>query len=168
MKKSHNNSIIRNIALNGIMLALIIALQAVNLPNIITGILINSILIFITIFIGVKNSIILCLLSPFGALITGHLPPFMHPVLPAIALGNLVMIFVYNRIMNKPIILRILIPSIFKAVIIGVVGFILVHTFIPNKISNYFVFSILGFQFFTALPGIWLGIELSKKIIKID
>ena len=154
---------IRNIALNGIMLAVIIALQAINLPNLLTGIIVNAILVFVYLEVGIKSAIILCILSPFCGFITGHVPVIMYPVLPMIALGNSLMLISLSKLENKSIWLKLFIPSLIKAFIIGIGGFLLIYYFIPDKIGNYLMFSVLGIQFFTAISGIALGLKISKN-----
>ncbi len=158
-----NRNKTRNIALNGIMLAVIIALQAINLPNLLTGIIVNAILVFVYLYVGIKSAIILCLLSPFCGFITGHVPVVMYPVLPMIAIGNSLLIISLNILKNKSIWLKILIPSLIKAFIIGFGGLLLINSFIPNKINDFLKFSVLGIQFFTAIAGIYLGIKLSTN-----
>ena len=163
MDKIQNKTRIRNITLNGIMLAVIVAMQAVNLPNIITGVIVNCILVFVSIFIGLRSSVILCMLSPFCGIITGHVPLIMYPVLPMIVLGNLLLVFVLSKLASKPLVLRMLIPACIKALIIGIGGLLLIHVFIPDKLVDYLLFSVLGIQFFTAVPGIFLGIKLGER-----
>lgn len=163
MDKIQNKNRIRNITLNGIMLAAIVAMQAANLPNLLTGVIVNCILVFVSIFIGLRSSVVLCMLSPFCGLITGHVPVVMFPVLPMIVLGNLLLVFVLSKLAKKSLILRILIPACIKALIIGIGGMLLVHVFIPDKLADFLLLSVLGIQFFTAVPGILLGIKLSEK-----
>ena len=157
---------IRSITLNGIMLAVIIALQAVNLPNILTGIIVNSILVFVSLFSGLKSAVVLCLLSPFCGFITGHVPMVMYPVLPMIALGNSLLVFVLSKLVKKNIFLQLLIPAFIKAVVIGIGGLILLHIFLPGELTKFIWFSVLGIQFFTAVPGIFIGIKLADRCSK--
>lgn len=159
-----NKTKIRNIALNGIMLALIVALQATNLPNFITGIIVNGIIVFILLNIGLKSALVIGLLSPLFGFFTGHVPVFMYPVLPMIALGNNLFVIVLHRIVNSSIWLKMFLPAFIKALVIGLGGWLMVYYFIPNKIQDFIVLSILGIHFFTAVPGIGLGIMLSKRI----
>ena len=166
MNKNQNKTLIRNLTLNGIMLALIVAMQAVNLPNIVTGIIVNAILVFVSLYSGIKSAIILCLLSPFCGLLTGHVPIVMYPVLPMIAMGNTLLVAVLVKIDKKPMLLKIFIPAFIKATIIGFGGLALIHLFLPDKLANFLLFSVLGIQFFTAVPGIFLGIKLSDTCKK--
>ncbi len=163
MDTTDNKTKIKNLALNGIMLALIIAVQSVNLPNLITGIIINSILVFVSLFIGIKSAIILCLLSPFGGFITGHAPVVLFPVLPIIAIGNVLLVVFIKILSGKATGLKIIVPALIKALVIGFGGMLMIQIFKPEKIADYLLFMVLGIQFFTAIPGIWLGIKLSEK-----
>ncbi|MBR4570653.1 MAG: hypothetical protein IKO19_08350 [Candidatus Riflebacteria bacterium] len=163
MDKNQNKNRIRNITLNGIMLAVIVALQVVNLPNLLTGVIVNSILVFVSIYIGLKSAFVLCLLSPFCGFITGHVPILMYPVLPMIALGNLLLVIVLSKLAKRSLILRLLIPACIKALVIGVGGMLLINIFIPDKLSDFLLFTVLGIQFFTAVPGVFLGIKLAEK-----
>ena len=164
MDKNQNKNRIRNITLNGIMLAVIVALQAVGLPNLFTGVIVNSILVFVSIFIGLRSVFILCILSPFCGFITGHVPVFMYPVIPMIVVGNLLLVIVLSKLEKKSLILRMLIPACIKALIIGIGGLILINIFIPDELSDFVLATVLGIQFFTAVPGIFLGIKLAEKI----
>ena len=163
MDRTDNKNKIRNLALNGIMLALIVAVQSINLPNLITGVIINSILVFVSLFIGLKSAIVLCLLSPFGGFITGHAPTVLFPVLPVIAIGNVLLVVFVKTLSNKPIWLKIIVPALIKALVIGFVRMLMIQIFKPEKIADFILFMVLGIQFFTAVPGIWLGIKISEK-----
>ncbi len=166
MDKNQNKNRIRNITLNGLMLAVIVALQAVNLPNLLTGMIVNSILVFVSVFSGIKSAVLLCFLSPFCGFLTGHVPVLMSPVLPMIVIGNIILVLLLFKLREKAMITRLLIPALTKAVIIGAGGFILVNVFLPDEIGNFLLFSVLGIQFFTAVPGIFLGLKLAEKCKK--
>ncbi len=166
MDKNQNKNRIRNITLNGIMLAVIMALQAANLPNLVTGVIVNSILVFVSSFSGMKSAVLLCLLSPFCGFLTGHVPVLMYPVLPMIVLGNIILVLLLFKLREKSMVTRLLIPALTKAVIIGAGGFALVNIFLPDKIANFLLFSVLGIQFFTAVPGVFLGLKLAEKCKK--
>ena len=148
------------------MLAVIMALQAANLPNLVTGVIVNSILVFVSSFSGMKSAVLLCLLSPFCGFLTGHVPVLMYPVLPMIVLGNIILVLLLFKLREKSMVTRLLIPALTKAVIIGAGGFALVNIFLPDKIANFLLFSVLGIQFFTAVPGVFLGLKLAEKCKK--
>ncbi len=154
---------IRNLALNGVMLALILAFQMINLPNIITGVFVNAIFIFMTLYIGIWSAIVLCIISPVVALITGHVLAPMYPVLPIIALGNIVFIALYSKFKENKFWLRGIIPALVKAIIIGGAGWLIIHYFVP-ELTTWLVLPVLGIQFFTAVPGVWLGEKLKQKV----
>ena len=164
MNRIENKKRIRNIALNGVMLALVVALQAVNLPNIITGIIVNAILVFILLFVGIRSALTLSLLTPLCGFITGHVNALLYPVIPAIILGNVLFVFIIYKLKEKSLWLKIFIPSFVKALIISAGGKALIYLFIPNEIEAFVLYSFLGIQFFTAVPGVLLGYKLSKSI----
>ena len=87
----------------------------------------------------------------------------MYPVLPMIALGNLLLVIVLSKLAKRSLILRLLIPACIKALVIGVGGMLLINIFIPDKLSDFLLFTVLGIQFFTAVPGVFLGIKLAEK-----
>lgn len=154
---------IRIMALNGVMLALILAFQMINLPNIITGIFVNAIFIFMTLYAGIGSSIILCIISPFIALITGHVLAPMYPVLPIIALGNIVFIVLYSKFKENKFWLRGIMPALAKAIVISGAGWLIIHCFAP-ELTTWLALPVLGVQFFTAVPGVWLGEKLKQKV----
>ena len=148
------------------MLAVIMALQAINLPNLVTGVLVNAILVFVYIFSGIKSAVLICLLSPFCGFITGHVPVLMYPVVPMIVLGNCTLILLLSKLEKKSMFIKLFVPALIKAAIIGVGGFMLVNIFLADKTGNFLLFSVLGIQFFTAVPGVLLGLKLAEKFKK--
>lgn len=168
MDKKNNKQIIRNLALQGIMLAVILSLQVTNLPNIVTGVFVNSIFIFTALYIGTRGAVVLCILSPLGGILSGHVPAFMYPTLPVIAIGNVLLVGLFSMLVNQNLWLRLILPAFIKALFIGLGGLVIMEFFVPEKLANWLVFTVLGIQFFTAIPGIWLGIKLFKKLNKVN
>ena len=166
MDKIENKKRIRAITINGIMLSITVAIQAANLPNIVTGVIVNAIFAFILFYIGIKSALTLGFLSPLFGFVTGHLPAIMYPVLPIIAIGNCFLILVLSNLKNSSTWAKILLPSFIKALIIGLGGKLMVHLFVPDKIHDFWIFSVLEIQFFTAMLGIWLGLKLRNDVIK--
>ena len=98
-----NKNKIRAIAITGIMLAITVALQTINLPNIVTGVIVNSIFVFVLYYVGLKSAVTLSLLSPLYGFLTGHVPILMYPVLPMIVLGNILMVVTLSQFQNKSV-----------------------------------------------------------------
>ncbi len=96
-----NKSRTQNIAILGLLLSLTITIQLAGLPQPITGPVINAIFFICTFLLGLKSGLILAFVSPFSALIRGHLPPILFPLLPFIITGNAALVFVYHFIYNK-------------------------------------------------------------------
>ena len=84
----------------------------------------------------------------------------MYPILPVIALGNVLLVVILKKIHNKATWMKLILPSLGKALLIGFGGTMVVKFFVPDNLANWLVLGVLGIQFFTAVPGIWLGIKL--------
>lgn len=166
MNRVENSRKIRTTAFNGIMLALIFALQSVNLPNILTGIVVNALLVFVSLYSGTASGIALCAMSPVGGIISGHMPPVMYPVLPVIAIGNMLLVICLKKTANINRWLRYFFSALVKAVFIGFIGWLTIVYCIPEKLETWVVLPVLGIQFITAITGCWLGEKLFQKIKK--
>lgn len=166
MQNETKKNKIKRIALLGVMLALILALQMVSLPNFITGIIVNAIFIFIVLYSDVFSGICLCFISPIGGIISGHVPVLMYPVLPIIATGNILYVIFFNMVSHRKKWIRFLLPSLIKAIVIGVGGWLIVKYYVSEITTNWIITSVLFLQFFTAILGVWAGERLFKAIKK--
>lgn len=153
----------RQYATVGIMLALILACQTMNMPQLITGSIVNAVLVFTLLYIGSSSAIILSILSPIGAFLSGILPSIMLPLLGIVAIGN-VLLVVSLKITNKSnYFIRLIIPSTIKSLFIGFmcyVTFIFLHLFnIPKLLLLPFALN----QLVTSV----VGIILAYKVIRV-
>ena len=164
MENKSINSNTKRLAFTGVMLAVILAMQAANLPNLITGVFVNAIYIFVDIYAGRRDSLLLCFLGPFGGILSGHMAPFMLPIVPVIIIGNMVLVFLYDKLKAKTLFYKLVIPSLVKAVIIGAFGYLAIVCISPSETTNWLLLPVLGIQFFTAVPGIWIGLRLSSHL----
>ncbi len=71
-----------------ILLALMLTVQMLGLPQVVTGPLINFFLILAVIILDLKAAVSLGVISPLIALWRGQLPPVLAPMLPFIMIGN--------------------------------------------------------------------------------
>ena len=87
------NPKIRRITETAAMVALLVALQAATAPagQYVTGSCVNAVLAVTTLVVGVWSGVVVALVSPFFAFLLG-IGPQLPPVVPAIAVGNLVFI----------------------------------------------------------------------------
>ena len=94
---------IRLIAETGVLLALLVALQALTKPagQLVTGSCVNLILALGAMLCGVWSGAALALISPFLAYLLG-VGPQLFPIVPAIALGNVVYAALLARLCAGP------------------------------------------------------------------
>lgn len=150
----------------GIMLAVLLAIQIMGMPVALTGVLVNSIFIYTMLETGIRYSMILAVLSPAGGMIAGHLPPVMYPLMPVIMLGNVSFIALYRLLENRNISVRLLVPALFKALLIGIVGMYIVKILELGDRVTWLVAPVLGLQFFTAIGGILLAEKLFQSVYR--
>lgn len=93
---------IRWITETALMLALLIVLQALtkSAGQIVTGSCVNAVLAMTTLIAGTSSGITVALVSPFAAFLLG-IGPQLLPIVPAIALGNLVFVLMLGRLAGK-------------------------------------------------------------------
>lgn len=91
------NKKVKFITQTAIFLALLIALQFFSKPlgQLVTGSLVNFVMIAAVLLSGLASGILVALLSPFFAFLLGIGPNFIQ-VVPIVAVGNLVLVLVYG------------------------------------------------------------------------
>ncbi|MBN2012213.1 ECF transporter S component [candidate division KSB1 bacterium] len=83
------------------LIALTLVIQMVGLPQPITGPLINAMLLITVSLLGWISGTILGLMTPVVALLRGQLPAPLAPMVPFIAIGNIVLVSAYYLISRK-------------------------------------------------------------------
>lgn len=88
----------------GIMLALLVILQAVtkSAGQLITGSCVNAVLAVSVLVAGIPSGLTVALISPFVAFLFG-IGPQLLPIVPAIALGNAVYVLLLGRLCGKTV-----------------------------------------------------------------
>lgn len=150
----------------GIMLAVLLAIQIMGMPVALTGVMVNSIFIYTMLETGVRYSMILAVISPIGGMVAGHLPPVMYPLMPVIVLGNMSLVGLYRLLENRALIMRLIVPALLKALLIGLVGMCIVRTLELDGRVTWLVAPVLALQFFTAVGGIFLAEKLFKSVYR--
>lgn len=148
---------IRSIALSGVGLALAIALQALQIPTPLNGVLVNALFVVLSRLTGLGPVMAVGFLTPIGALLTGHLPPLLFPLVPFIAVGNAIYIFSYIRLAMAGSLWRWAAGPVFKSAIIAGGGFALIQTLEITPALRAGLLAIVGIQLATAVGGIVLG-----------
>ncbi|MGM0600261.1 MAG: hypothetical protein ACQETH_10645 [Candidatus Rifleibacteriota bacterium] len=156
------------LTLTGLCLAVILAVQIAGMPNLLTGIAVNAVFIFIFLYAGLQPAIFICILSPFGGIISGHLPAPMYPLLPVIIVGNLLLVLFYRLLHNKKAFLRVFLPSLAKGLFIYLIGSGVIEWLEILTKVKWLVFAVIGIQTFTAIMGIILGEIIFKRINRKD
>jgi len=154
--------------LTAIFLSIIIALQMLNFPKLITGVIVNSIYILLYLSADIKRVVMLAILTPSVSFFTGHFQFFMAPMVPFIALGNVSMVLCYHYLNYRDDSSRMLAPAFLKALIIGISGALMAGSIAGDAVSETAFHVVVVIQFFTAVPGIFLGEYLHFRISKIN
>ncbi|HNS09665.1 MAG TPA: hypothetical protein PKN29_08185 [Candidatus Ozemobacteraceae bacterium] len=153
-------------ARTGVFLAVLLAVQLIGLPNPVTGTIVNAIFIFVLLYSGLRHALILAFLSPFGGIVSGHLPAPMYPILPVIVCGNFALIGLYFIFSKHSMPLRLVFPALVKGVIIGVAGYVIVQILDIVATAKWLLMPVLGFQFFTAVAGLFVGERLFQSLLR--
>lgn len=77
---------VRDLVRTAVLAALAVGIQSLNLPQPVTGPAINSVLFIATMYVGTLSGILVGLLTPWVALLTGILK--LAPAVPVIMAGN--------------------------------------------------------------------------------
>lgn len=95
------NQSVRFTVLTAAFLALLIVFQGMSasLGQMVTGSLVNFVLVAATLLVGWKSGVVIAVLSPFFAKLFGIGP--IYPILPVVALGNVMLVIVYAFIMSR-------------------------------------------------------------------
>ena len=152
------------LTLTGLCLAVILAVQIAGMPNLLTGIAVNAVFVFLFLYAGLQSALFICILSPFGGIISGHLPAPMYPLLPVIIVGNLLLVLLYKILHNKKAFLRFFMPSLAKGLFIYLTGSAVIEWLEITTKIKWLVFAVTGIQTFTAIMGIILGESIYRRI----
>ncbi len=92
------------ISQTGVLLALLVAAQAVTKPmgQIVTGSCVNGILAVSTWLVGLSGGLSIALISPFVAFLLG-IGPAVFPLTPIIAVGNCVYVVLLHLLGGQPV-----------------------------------------------------------------
>jgi len=96
------NNKLRLIVQTSLFLAILVVMQAITKPlgTVVTGSIVNFILISTVLLVGIGGGLVVAVVSPFLAMLLGIVPLPIYLV-PVIALGNVVIVLVYWLILKK-------------------------------------------------------------------
>ncbi len=91
----------RWLARTSLLAALLVVIQGLALPQMITGSAVNAVLFLASVLSGLAGGLIIGAFSPLIAVLRGTVPAALAPAIPLIALGNItlvaVFVFLYKR-----------------------------------------------------------------------
>jgi len=136
-----------------ILLAIVVAVQFLQMRQPITGPLVNAILLIAASMVGIGSGVLIGLLTPLVAFALGVLPAPLAPAIPGIMAGNAVLVTAFGLMSRQPWLgksgpyLGVAVGALLKYLVLaGVVRFLIQ---VPPKIAV----SLQIPQLFTALVG---------------
>ncbi|WAM36949.1 ECF transporter S component [Caldicellulosiruptor acetigenus] len=142
-----------------LLLALTIIVQFLRMPQLITGSIVNAMLIISTGIVGILSGISIGLLTPIIAVIVGIMG--FPALIPFIMIGNILYVIFYSFLKQK--VIGIIIGSIIKFLWLAVSVKYILRWFgvkVPTKIIQMFTLP----QLATALIGGIIGIVIVKVL----
>ena len=132
MEKSSVN--IKWLTRSAILLAVALVFQLGGFPQFITGPVINTVLYLAVILVGVSSGILIGILTPVIAFMTGILPPVLAPMIPFIAIGNGLLAVVFSLLKPVNSVLGVLGASIIKFGLLAIAVTFLVD--VPGPVAQ--------------------------------
>ena len=160
-----------------LFLAMTLIIQLTGLPMPVMGPLVNGILFFTSVVLGLIPALLIGVLTPVIALIRGHIPPFLAVLIPFIAMANGILIITFtlvsaiipnpsNRLLSVQRILSIFLAAVLKTSFLLLSIRILVPLWLGFEIPDKITLMLTTPQFLTALAGglfALFGIHLFAK-----
>jgi len=143
-----------------ILMALTLAIQMMGMPQYVTGPLVNTMLYVAAVFVGIWGGVAIGLITPVIAFWRGILPPPLGPMIPFIALGNVILVIVYGLLEKRNKYVAVVAASIIKYLVLA--GAVRLIVAVPPKIAQMMQVP----QLITALAGGAIAILLSEILIR--
>jgi len=88
-----------------LLVTIALVITTLGMPQAITGVLVNALLILTVGYVGVKEATLVGMVTPLGAALRGVLPLPLWVMIPFIAMSNAVLVSVYDalRAKNEPL-----------------------------------------------------------------
>lgn len=128
----------RFVTLTGMFFALTLVVQILGFPQMVTGPLVNAMLLLTTIFAGVVSGVFIGLFTPWVALLRGILPAPLGPLVPFIMIGNAAFTIVFSLFRRRGGVLLevtgVVLGAFAKYLILSQAARVLVH--LPPRIAQ--------------------------------
>ncbi|EEG77280.1 hypothetical protein [Dethiobacter alkaliphilus] len=142
------------------LLALTLAFQALGLPTVITGPMVNFMLVLSVILVGTGGGVFIGTITPWIALLVGILPAPLAPAVPFIMAGNAILCLTVGVLSQSTAmrVLGVILGSLLKfAVIGGAASYVLT---LPAPMAQMLTFP----QLTNALLGGLLAVSMASAI----
>lgn len=155
---------IRAVADGAAALALTVVLQAAGLPQLVTGTAVNAVYVLLLLRSGTRAALLLCVATPLAALLTGHLPPPLLLLLPAIVLGNAALVLTRHGLEGRSLLLRVAVPALAKAAAVALGALVAWALLGLPPSTQALALPVVGLQWLTAGAGLFLAEALRTRV----
>lgn len=152
---------------SGLLLAIALAIQSLHLPTIITGSIINAVLITSAVYPGIWSSILIGCITPLAALGLGIVHPVTAPLVPVIMGANATLGIVFHLLRKRNNYI-----ALFGAALAKYLVFYIALNYLIEILNMKFPAPMVAAfqlpQLLTAIIGGVIGVTVVKKLEKID
>jgi len=162
---------VKKLVITALLLALVVVVQQLRWlhPQLITGPLVNAVLMVAAVWVGLYSGLAIAVLSPVFAFIFPPSPPLIQ-IMPVIMVGNAALVFCTYFLRNKNLAFGLLLGSAMKAILlwVGVVYFVIpvfgrgLPEPVQAALSGMFSYN----QFITAIIGSIIVLSLKTRLDK--
>ena len=93
---------IRWVTRTALLFALVIVIQMLGMPQLVTGPLVNMVLFLATFLEGIGSGVVIGFFTPWVAFSRGILPSPLAPMIPFIMIGNALLVVIFGIFRTKP------------------------------------------------------------------
>jgi hypothetical protein len=102
------------IARLALLLGVALCITNLGMPQAISGVLVNALLLFAVEWAGIRTAMLVGMVTPLGAAISGVLPLPMIAMIPFIAFANAILVNVYMSILQRSRVAAVVLAAIVK------------------------------------------------------
>jgi hypothetical protein len=132
----------------------------------ITGTIVNALLLISSIVLGIQAAFLLAFLPSIFSLLAGTLPAVLAPMIPFIIMGNILFVFVFNKLFKGNYWLGAVSGSLLKFIMLFVASNFLIQFFIKQSVASKIAIMMSWPQFVTAILGSLIAYFVYKLIKK--
>ncbi|WP_018962519.1 ECF transporter S component [Coprothermobacter platensis] len=156
---------VRFITRTAVLLALTVIFQAFHAPQLITGTLVNAMLLISAGFVGTWSGVIIGLFTPVLAFLFGIMK--FPPMIPFIMIGNAVYVLVFSSLKNKPV--SMVLGSVVKFLWLSATVYFMLPLFgvkVPALMVQMFTFPQLATAIMGGVLALIVLVFLRKNLVE--